>query len=186
MKKAKLAATILCAMLAVVSVAGCGPGDNSTPAKSDTSQSDAAMPNYKAIKTDQKANKVTYLAVIQDAPVTDAQLEKVGNALITTAQSTTKAKNVFIEFTDTDVEGIPHTYGSMQTVNGKVTKNFRVDGKDWSKKPTEDDYKMYTLYSKFLQSNPKGSYDDFIASYSGAPSAADAKATVDKVQAWIS
>ena len=49
MKKAKLAATILCAMLAVVSVAGCGSGDNSTPAKSDTSQSDAAMPNYKAI-----------------------------------------------------------------------------------------------------------------------------------------
>ena len=78
MKKAKLAATILCAMLAVVSVAGCGSGDNSTPAKSDTSQSDAAMPNYKAIKTDQKANKVTYLAVIQDAPVTDDQLENKG------------------------------------------------------------------------------------------------------------
>lgn len=186
MKKSKLAVAILCAMLVAVSVAGCGSNGGSAPAKSSTSQSDVAMPNYKAIKTDQKANKVAYLAVIQDAPVTEAQLEKVGEALFTTAQSTTKAKNVFVEFTDTDIEGIPHTYGGMQTVNGKVTKNIRVGDKDWSKKPTENDYKVYTLYSKFLQSNPKGSYDDFVNSYSGAPSAADVKASVDKVQSWIS
>lgn len=184
MKKSKLAAALLCAVIATISVAGCGSDTGKSSPQPKTTQSDVAMPEYQAITTDKKSNKVAYLAVIKDTPVSEAQLEKVGNALFTTAQSTTGAKNVFVNFSDTDVAGVPYSYGSMQTVNGKVTKNIRVD-KDWDNKPSENDYKVYILYTKFLQNNPNGTYDDFVSSYSGAPSAADAKASIEKVHNWV-
>lgn len=184
MKKSKLFGAILCAMLAVISVSGCGSDNTSEKPTSNTTQSDVAMPNYKTITTEKKANKVVYLAVIQDAPVSQEQLEKVGNALFTTAQSTTNAKNIFVNFSDTDVSGVPYTYGSMQTVNGKVTTNIHLD-KDWNNKPSERDYKTYMLYNQFLQKNPQGTYEDFVNSYSGAPSSDEVKTAVEKVQNWI-
>ena len=43
----------------------------------------------------------------------------------------------------------------------------------------------WKLETEHIQQNPQGTYDDFVGSYSGAPSAAEAKAAVDKVHAWI-
>ena len=173
MKKAKLLAAVLSAALAAASLAGCGPD-------SGTAQSSVATPQHKVFTTDSKSQKTAYLVVVQDAPVTEEQLEKIGQEQIDAA----KTKNVFVSFSDTDVAGIPYTYGSMQRVNDKITKNFRLQ-KNWANKPTEDDYKVYVLFTKYIQQNPQGTYDDFVGSYSGAPSAAEAKAAVDKVHAWI-
>ncbi|WP_296813831.1 hypothetical protein [uncultured Megasphaera sp.] len=174
MKKAKTIASVLCALFAAASLVGCGSDSG------NTSQSNVTAPAHKVFTTDSKTQKTAYLVVVQDAPVTEEQLEKLGQEQI----DDTKTKNVFVNFSDTDVAGIPYTYGSMQSINGKITKNFKLN-KDWANKPTEDDYKIYTLYTKYIMQNPQGSYDDFVVSYSGAPSAAEAKASVDKVHAWI-
>lgn len=171
MKKSKFLAVVLGTMMAAASLAGCG---------TEATQSNVATPQHKVFTTDSKTQKTAYLVVVQDAPVTEEQLEKIGQDQI----DATKTKNVFVNFSDTDVAGIPYTYGSMQSIDGKVTKNLRIN-KDWANKPTEDDYKLYTLYTKYIQQNPQGSYEDFVGSYSGAPSAAEAKASVDKVHAWI-
>lgn len=171
MKKSKFLAVVLGTMMAAASLTGCS---------TEATQSNVATPQHKVFTTDSKTQKTAYLVVVQDAPVTEEQLEKIGQNQI----DATKTKNVFVNFSDTDVAGIPYTYGSMQSIDGKVTKNLRIN-KDWANKPTEDDYKLYTLYTKYIQQNPQGSYEDFVGSYSGAPSAAEAKASVDKVHAWI-
>lgn len=173
MKTSKTIASVLCALFAAASLAGCG-------SDSGNAQSSVSTPQHKVFTTDYKTQKTAYLVVVQDAPVTEEQLEELGKAQI----DATKTPNVFVSFSDTDVAGIPYTYGSMQRVNDKITKNFRLN-KDWANKPTEDDYKIYTLYTKYIMQNPQGTYDDFVDSYSGAPSAAEAKAAVDKVHAWI-
>ena len=74
MKKSKLATALLCAVIATISVAGCGSDTGKSSPQPKTTQSDVAMPEYQAITTDKKSNKVAYLAVIKDAPVSEAQL----------------------------------------------------------------------------------------------------------------
>lgn len=137
MKKSKFLAVVLGTMMAAASLTGCG---------TEATQSNVATPQHKVFTTDSKTQKTAYLVVVQNAPVTEEQLEKIGQDQI----DATKTKNVFVNFSDTDVAGIPYTYGSMQSIDGKVTKNLRIN-KDWANKPTEDDYKLYTLYTKYIQ-----------------------------------
>lgn len=135
MKKAKLLAAVLSAALAAASLAGCG-------SDSGTAQSSVATPQHKVFTTDSKSQKTAYLVVVQDAPVTEEQLEKIGQEQIDAA----KTKNVFVSFSDTDVAGIPYTYGSMQRVNDKITKNFRLQ-KNWANSPRKTIIR-FTSYSR--------------------------------------
>lgn len=76
MKKAKLLAAVLSAALAAASLAGCG-------SDSGTAQSSVATPQHKVFTTDSKSQKTAYLVVVQDAPVTEEQLEKSAKSRLT-------------------------------------------------------------------------------------------------------
>lgn len=185
-KKSTLVAASLCALLAVISIGGCGSNSSSSnPNSTQQTSSSASSSNYKLVLSDKRPTKMAYIAIVPDSPVTKDQLEKISQEVFEKAKKENpKATNLFVSFTDTDIEGIPYTYGQIQSINGKVSETLHID-KDWTKKPSERDYKTYILYNKFIQQNPKASYEDFVNSYQDAPSADEIKSSVEKVQAWI-
>lgn len=186
MKKSMLVAASLCALLAVVSIGGCSSDSSSSnSSSSQQTSSNVSSSNYKLVLSDKRPTKMAYIAIIPDSSVTKNQLEKISQEVFDKAKKENpKATNLFVSFTDADIDGVPYTYGQIQSINGKVSESLHID-KDWSKKPTDRDYRTYILYNKFLQQNPKASYEDFVNSYQDAPSADEIKASVEKVHAWI-
>lgn len=186
MKKSMLVAASLCALLSIVSIGGCSSDSSSSnSSSSQQTSSNVSSSNYKLVLSDKRPTKMAYIAIIPDSSVTKDQLEKISQEVFDKAKKENpKATNLFVSFTDTDIDGVPYTYGQIQSINGKVSESLHID-KDWSKKPTERDYRTYILYNKFLQQNPKASYEDFVNSYQDSPSADEIKASVEKVQAWI-
>lgn len=171
MKKVLLGLMLIVSM---VVLGGCGDDSSSTESSKNTAL------QYNTVAIEEKANKAVYVVIVKDAPVTEEQLVGIGNKLI----DESKGKNVFVNFTDTDIEGIPYTYGKVENVNGNTKEHFTLN-KEWDKKPVEDDYKKYVLYNKFLLANPSGTYEDFVNSYQDKPSAEDIKNSVEKVENWL-
>lgn len=165
---------ILCGICAAFLLFSAGCGD-------DKQKTAAPTVENKVITLDEKPRKLSYLAVVSSSPVTTDDLKAIGNSLISKAG---KDKNVFVSFSDTDLKGVPYTYGSMQRVDGKVSEAIRVN-KTWENKPKDSDYKTFLRYQDFMIKNPKASYTDFVVSYQSGLTPDAAKASVDKVQQWI-
>lgn len=174
----KLTILFLFALL-TLTIVGCGSSSNNEKSPN------IKVPAYQTIVTDKRSSKIAYLVVIKEAPLAKGQLEQIGTELLQkTNDENPNLKNVFISFSDTDIEGIPYTYGQMQSIAGKTESSIRVN-KNWEQKPTERDYRAYMVYQKYLTNNPNATYEEFANNYKNAPSANEIKSIVEKVEAWI-
>ena len=85
---------------------------------------------------------MAYIAIIPDSSVTKDQLEKISQEVFDKAKKENpKATNLFVSFTDTDIDGVPYTYGQIQSINeidGGITKCF-----------IEHMPKYHSIYSNF-------------------------------------
>lgn len=83
MKKSTLVAASLCALLAVISIGGCGSNSSSSnPNSTQQTSSSASSSNYKLVLSDKRPTKMAYIAIVPDSPVTKDQLEKLARKFL--------------------------------------------------------------------------------------------------------
>ncbi|MPM83904.1 hypothetical protein SDC9_130974 [bioreactor metagenome] len=178
---------------------------SSSPAKPSTpSQAivKAPLQEYKFVTTQDLSGNRYSVTVIVKKQLNIEEMDSIAKEVVD--KSMAKYKNIYglyVNFTDTDIAGIPNNllgsyeYGpdgsasfDKDKINSKKSLKLTKDhlNRDWSKQPTEDDYKIYTLYIEYLVRNPGGDVASFVNQFSGPkPTPGQIDAIYNKVNFWL-
>lgn len=146
--------------------------DSSKPTTSQTQQAQASLPDYKTTSEKLSQNRLNVIVTV-DSQINEEQAKAIAEKVI---KDNSNAKGIYIDFTDNPYPGNGYTLGQFQygpngsaaasTTNDKkeltlTTNNF---AKDWSKRPTKEEYKFNDEMMKFAAKHPelKDSFKEFV------------------------
>lgn len=180
----------------LLAIAGCGSNPNSEAEKFNGTQA----VTYKET-SQKKANHCYSVVAVVESKVSKEDMDNLAKKIVAGYYKTDPdLYGVLINITDADVAGIPYTlsqyeYGpggsfAYDEVKKDEPRTLKLvndrSKKDWSKRPSQDDYKIFILYTKYLTKTPGSNEQQFIDQFSGKkPTAEQVRKSVDKVEAWI-
>lgn len=92
--------------------------------------------------------------VMVSEKVSNQQLEEIAKYYVAKESEDKYISDCYVSFTDTDEDGIPYTLGQVKW-NSKEEKftenNLRADSKDWSTRPTKEEYELYDDLLDYLR-----------------------------------
>lgn len=168
---------ILMALLALF-VVGC----SSEPAKPSI--------DYRVVKEETISTDRYKARILVDKQVTNKQLEEIANYYVYNLSHDKYVKECYVFFTDNKLWGNPQvTLGKVKWSNkdDKFTENnLSADSKDWTKRPTEEEYKIFDELPRYIT---KTGLDEDTATAEYAKTigknAEYVDAAFDKVTNWI-
>ena len=161
----------------------------------------APLPEYKFVTTqDLSRNRYSVTVIVRNQLNID-EMDLIAKDVVD--KSVAKYKNVYglyVNFTDTDIAGIPNNLLGYYEYGPDGSASFDKDktnskkylkliknclNRDWSKQPSEDDYKVYVLYTEYL-ARTGGDVVSFVNQFSDSkPSINSVENSFKKVSNWI-